>query len=351
MIPGTDWSKAPKAASPPNFNNLLAVLNREIPDRPTLFEFGFNYGLRKKLLGGEKLHGQNDDLAGYVGSVHAWRNAGYDYFPIGLPGLHFAAGEREKQKTVSLDKGNVISDRRTFDDYKWPNTDNIDDSILGKLAPEIPEGMKLVIRGGGVLENAVSLVGYEDLCYMVVDNEQLVFDIFEAIGSRFVKYYEIAAQHDIIGACIANDDWGFISHTMLSPEDMRRFVFPWHKRIAEVVHAAGKPAILHSCGHFERVVEDIIEDMKYDARHSYEDNICPVEDVYEKYHDRMGILGGIDVDFICQSTPEEVYERSVAMLARADGRGSYALGTGNSVPDYVPDDGYFAMLYAALDGR
>ena len=39
------------------------------------------------------------------------------------------------------------------------------------------------------------------------------------------------------------------------------------------------------------------------------------------------------------------------MLDRAAGRGGYALGTGNSVPAYVPDDRYFAMIRAALDRR
>ena len=69
------------------------------------------------------------------------------------------------------------------------------------------------------------------------------------------------------------------------------------------------------------------------------------------FHDRVAVLGGIDVNFVCQFTPEEVFERSKAMLERADDRGSYALGTGNSVPDYVPDENYFAMIYAALGER
>ena len=186
---------------------------------------------------------------------------------------------------------------------------------------------------------------------MVMDDEQLVFDVFEEIGSRFVRYYEIVAQHDVVGACISNDDWGFKSQTMLSPTDMRRFVFPWHERVVEVIHAAGKPAILHSCGYFAEIIKDTIEDMKYDGRHSYEDAICPVEDFYEEYHGRIAVLGGIDVNFVCQATPEEVYQRSRAMLERSSDRGSYALGTGNSVPDYVPDESYFAMIYAALSER
>jgi hypothetical protein len=28
----------------------------------------------------------------------------------------------------------------------------------------------------------------------------------------------------------------------------------------------------------------------------------------------------------------------------------YALGTGNSIPEYVPDDKYFAMISVALEG-
>jgi uroporphyrinogen decarboxylase len=39
------------------------------------------------------------------------------------------------------------------------------------------------------------------------------------------------------------------------------------------------------------------------------------------------------------------------MLERTARSGGYAHGTGNSVPDYVPDEGYFALIRAALDLR
>jgi uroporphyrinogen decarboxylase len=95
-------------------------------------------------------------------------------------------------------------------------------------------------------------------------------------------------------------------------------------------------------------MDDVIDDMRYDGKHSYEDTIQPVESAYDQYSRRIAILGGIDVDFVCRSTPEAVYERSMNMLKR---RRSYALGTGNSVPEYVPDRNYFAMIRAALDLR
>jgi uroporphyrinogen decarboxylase len=63
------------------------------------------------------------------------------------------------------------------------------------------------------------------------------------------------------------------------------------------------------------------------------------------------LLGGIDVDFIIRHTPEETYTRSRAMLERAASQGGYALGTGNSVPEYIEDEKYFAMTRAALEAR
>jgi uroporphyrinogen decarboxylase len=80
---------------------------------------------------------------------------------------------------------------------------------------------------------------------------------------------------------------------------MRRLVIPWHREIAKAIHLAGKPAILHSCGQLEHVMDDIIDDIKYDGKHSYEDKILPVEQAYEKWGNRIAILGGIDLDFVC----------------------------------------------------
>jgi uroporphyrinogen decarboxylase len=138
---------------------------------------------------------------------------------------------------------------------------------------------------------------------------------------------------------------------MLSVADMRKYVFPWHVKIVEAIHAAGKPAILHSCGEAREVMEDIVTVMRYDGKHSYEDVILPVEDAYDRWGGRIAILGGIDVDFIIRSPLDAVYERSRAMLARAASRGGYALGTGNSVPEYIADEKYFAMVRAATDRR
>jgi uroporphyrinogen decarboxylase len=285
--------------------------------------------------------------------IAAFERLGYDHATVRVPGFSFDDRiVRQSAASVSLNEGGVIGSRKDFDVFPWPDPDAAAHDLLKRVAGDLPGRMKLIVFSpNGVLENATSLVGYESLCYLMVDDPQLVEDIFAQVGSRLFRYYERIVTYNSVGACIANDDWGFKTSTLFSPATLRRLVFPWYKRIVELVHAAGKPVILHSCGYFEGIIEEIIEGMGFDGRHSYEDNIMPVEEAYEMYHQRIAILGGIDVDFICQSRPEEVYERSQAMVERAAERGCYALGTGNSVPDYVPDPNYFALVHAALDLR
>ena len=210
--------------------------------------------------------------------------------------------------------------------------------------------MTLIASGpDGVEESVIELVGFENLCYMIVDNSGLVKNIFDEVGQRLLDYYSRLAGYDIIGACINNDDWGFNTQTLLSHEDMEKWLFPWHKKINDLIHTAGKPVILHSCGNIYPLMDRVIDYLEVDGKHSYEDSILPVEDAWEEYHDRISIIGGIDVDFICRHTPDEVYRRSKAMLERTGLGGGFALGTGNSVPEYVPTENYFAMIRAAFE--
>jgi uroporphyrinogen decarboxylase len=331
----------------PDFSQFKKVLERKRPDRPTMFEFFLNGPLYVRLTGDSDL-GEWGSVK-WCGSVaKAYAAAGYDYVTLHASNYGFRAGEHERAKSISQNEGGVVQDRESYNRYHWNEPEEADYSRMEHTSEFLPEGMKVVVFGpGGVLENCITICGYENLAMMVLDDPKLAQDVFDGVGSRLVRYYQIASKFPNIGAMISNDDWGFAQQTMLSPEDMRKFVFPWHKKIVKTIHEAGYPAILHSCGNLKNVMDDIIDDMKYDAKHSYEDKIMPVEEVYAKYGSRIAILGGLDVDFVCRSTREQIQERARGMLALSEKKGGYALGTGNSVPEYVPQEKYLAMIQAA----
>jgi uroporphyrinogen decarboxylase len=331
----------------PNFENLLKVLRREKPGRPTLFEFFLNGPFYEKLTG--KFLGERDKdwVWGMFNPVitEAFMIAGYDYVTVLGSSMQFKTAEFERKETYSLNAGSIITDRASFRLYPWPDPDSFDYTDLNRAQKLLPPGMKLIVYGPcGVLENVIAIVGFEQLCMLLADDPELVGNIFDAVGSRLVRYYEICSAFDSVGALIVNDDWGFKTQTMLSPLDMRRYVFTWTRKIVEIIHNSGKPAILHSCGNLEKVMDDIIDDMKFDGKHSFEDVIMPVEQAYEKWGGRIAILGGVDMDFMCRSKPQQIKKRCEAMLAKTAATGGYALGTGNSVPEYVPFDNYIAMI-------
>ena len=336
----------------PNFQNVLDLLARRPTARPVLFEFIINSSHVERLAG-EPLNYDSGDFDRLLRlQVKAFWAAGYDYAVtppwLILRSLGFPSVGRERGESVGMAHGGVIRDRASFENYPWPDAEATDWDALKRVTPHVPDGMKLIICSpGGVLENLVSLLGFEELCFMLEDGPGLLCEIADAIGSRLLRYYEMGLQQDSVGAAIVNDDWGFKSQTFLSPAHMREFITPWHRRIVQAVHAAGLPAILHSCGDLNLLWDDIIDDLKFDGKHSYEDTILPVEEAYERYGSRIAILGGIDVDFLCRATPDAVYRRCKAMIERTQLRGGYGLGSGNSIADYVPAENFDAMRRAA----
>ena len=327
----------------PDFNNILKVLRREAPDRPTLFEFYLNLPLYEKLVGRKYVGTSKADSENFI--IQAFRCAGYDYATVSGSAFILNTRQAKHLNTRSLNEGGAVPDREAFDAYEWPSPDDFDYSYLDDL--QVPDGMKLMVSGPcGVLENAVDMAGYENLCVKIYDDPQFVEDLFDKIGSSILRHYEKAMQHKHVGLIMSNDDWGFNTQTMLSVKHMREYVFPWHKKIVELAHSAGLPVVLHSCGYANEIMDDIIDDIGYDGKHSFEDSIMTIEDSYRKWGGRIALLGGIDLNFLIHKSPAEIRARSAAMLEL--GQKGFALGTGNSVPEFVPDESYFAMTSAAL---
>ena len=333
---------------PPDFGQLLKVLHREKADRPVLFEYFTNNGLNALLAGRPGFEpATRDEL--FRMTIDAFHHAGYDHVTIPARfyrSLKFETAFHEKKASVSQNAGTVITGRSSFESYPWPDAGEGDYDVFDRYATMLPAGMKFITPGpGGVLENVTDLVGFERLCYMIYEDPELAAEIFDAVGNRLLRYYEICSSYESVGAVIVNDDWGFKTQTIFDPDHMRELVFPWHRKMVKAVHARGKPAILHSCGNIYGMLQEIVDDLGYDAKHSYEDVILPVEEAWQQWGDRIAILGGIDMDFLATRSPAEVADRAARLLELTGSKG-YALGSGNSIPPFIPVDNYLAMINA-----
>ncbi len=341
----TDISYIVKHGRKPDFANLIKILNKRQPSRYTLFEFFLNEEVYAAATA-DKQYDTNDPLWGAKRQIDAFYALGYDYATLWGSGFYFNTKPKEHKSSHSANDGASIWDSASYEQYKWNEPSDFDYSHLKTLEVYMNENVKLAVSGPcGVLENAIAIMGYDNMCYLLADEPEVAEAVFDNIGKRLLEYYKEVLEYDSVGVVIANDDWGFKTQTMLSIKDMQRLVFPWYKKVAKAAHDKGKLILLHSCGAFADIMPDI-KDIGFDGRHSYEDTILPVEESYARYHNDIAILGGIDLDYIMRMSHEDVYARSRKMVETA--LTGYGLGSGNSIASYVPMDKYCAMVAAAL---
>ncbi|MGZ8255468.1 MAG: uroporphyrinogen decarboxylase family protein [Burkholderiaceae bacterium] len=238
----------------------------------------------------------------------------------------------------------LITNRDEFLRYRWPAFDQINILPVEYAATRMPDGMKVVLMYRGIFEDLRQLMGFESMAYATADDPELVDDVLEGL-TRVAEYtVGLAAAHPATGAIFYGDDMGFSSGTFLSPRFMRQHVIPRLKRIADACHEHGKPFLLHSCGNVLSLMEDFIDVVGIDAKHSFEDKILPVEDWYARYASRIAIIGGLDMDLLGRGSEEEVRARTRQILQACAPGGGYCMGTGNSAANYIKLDNYYAMI-------
>ena len=280
------------------------------------------------------------------------KTMGYDYVtmfpivPIRRPKGQFKEDENQegKQRMWQNEHKGLIESRKDFEEFTWLSKDAISILPIEYGAERMPEGMKVMAFFMGIFEDMRLLMGVENMAIKSIEEPDLVEDVLEELTVLGEHAMELAASHPATGAVFYAEDMGFNTGTMLSPKAMREFLIPRQKRLADICHKHGKPFLLHACGQIDAIMEDLIEEVGIDARHSYEDNIEPVEKVYKKYGDRISILGGIDVDLLSRGTPEQVKARTREVLEACAPGGGYCVGSGNSVTNYVKIENYFAMI-------
>lgn len=348
------------------------ILREETPKRPPFIELHIDKEIIKEIL--EKKLGKtwvepsvNDRelqkicLKNYI---ECWYRLGFDSIRLTgdfrfSSGLHFVSKTRETEDTSSLSRGErtwteegegIITSWDDFEKYPWPSIDEVDLWAMEFLSENLPEGMGLFACGSpGVFEIGLNvLFGAKTLSYLLYDDPKLVRAVFDRAGELIYRYYEkVIGLKNLIGF-FQGDDMGFKTATLISPKFLRDFVLPWHKRFAELAHDHGLLYILHACGNLEAIMNDLIEDVKIDAKHSFEDEIMPVTQFKEKYGDRIAVLGGVDVDKICRLEEKDLRTYVREIIDKCAPGGGYALGSGNSVANYIPLEKYLIVLDEGL---
>ena len=350
----------------PDCTRFIAYLTGRSNDgRPPLIEYLVDPVVMRpivtQLLGREWVEpvvGQRESMARYLDNFIAfWLQLGYDFvrFEVGLPfpkrrlDAPDPAPGSDRVRSWADQHHGPISSWADFELYPWPDVRAFDFYPFEYLNKHLPEGMGLVVsHGGGPYEHLSDLFSYEGLCLALHDQPDLVRAVADRVGALMLCFYEHLVDLDRVIALFPGDDMGFRTSTLVSPDHLRYYTLPWHRRFAALAHEHGKLYWLHSCGNILAIMPDLIDWVGIDGKHSFEDAILPAEEFHERYSQRIATLGGVDVDILGRGTVEDVRHRTRRLIERCAPLGRFAVGSGNSIPSYVPLPNYLAMLEEAL---
>lgn len=342
-----------------------ALMGQRHVDRPPLVEYLVDASLMRRvvqdMLGREWVDpapGDRPSQAAYWDNfTEFWRRMGYDFvrLEIALPFSRHsivtddtAPGATSSRAWADQHRG-TISSWDDFEQYPWPRLEDMDFGPLEYINSHLPEGMGLIsCHAGGIYEHLSGIFSYEGLCFALADQPDLVRAVCDRVGELMEGYYRHILQLDRLIAVFPGDDMGFRTATLISPEDLKRYTLPWHKRFCQMTHDRGLPYFLHSCGNLEAIMDYLIDEVGIDGKHSYEDAIVPVTEMHRRYGKRIAILGGVDVDVLSRAEPGELREYVRGIIDQCAPGGRYAVGSGNSIPSYVPLENYLTMLDEAL---
>jgi uroporphyrinogen decarboxylase len=336
----------------PDFSRLEAALRREEPDRVPLFEAEIAIPVQEWFLGREIGSGE-DEVEFYV-------RAGYDFVPV-LPPFFTprlmrqasdhggTLSEADRERAWLTESEGLIKTVKDVEEFPWPDPDQVDFSSFHEIAKLLPPKMKIMgmLSPAAVFGNTSQSMGLQNFSYALYDDPELLEALFEIIGSSYVKIAKKLVTMPRLGAVFMSDDLAHTTGPLVSPAVYRKYVFPWYKKIGEVLDSAGLPFIFHSDGTLLDVLDDLV-DCGVRAIHPIEPQAMDIVEVKRKFGDRFCIFGNIDLEHtLTRGTTEEV-ERQVKekIKALAPG-GGYGLAASNSVPDYVKPENYRVMVESA----
>lgn len=344
----------------PDFNRIRKTVAHQEPDRVPLVEILVEYPIISRWLGREVA---SEDL---LGQVDFWYNAGYDYVPlvVGMmtPGkvtsdsaISRVIRERLRQegklgdeKSWNLEYTSFIQCRDDFERFPWDVAAQIKTAHVESIKAILPPGMKVIILSGKIYTLSCMLMGFEEFSMSLACEDGLAADVMRMVAEIQSNALESVLLMDHVGAAWAVDDIAATNTTMLSPEMLRKWLFPWYERIAANCHAAGKLFFYHTDGNIYPVIEDMIA-LGVDGIHPIDPTALDIREFKKRYGDRICLLGNTPTELLRSGTVEDVQTYVKGLIRDVAPGGGFCLGSGNSVPEWANLDNYNAMRETGLE--
>lgn len=159
---------------------------------------------------------------------------------------------------------------------------------------------------------------------------------FEKLLDRFgrLSLLEARAWSEIgIEAFISHDDICYTRGPFFSIKWMRRYLFPWYRRIWSVLKSRNIVVLFCSDGDITSILDDIAS---VGADGFIVEECVDLNLLAERYGGDKVIVGGVDVGILTYGTIEEVVREVIRCLGILGSYPGYFINVSGSIPDNIP---------------
>jgi uroporphyrinogen decarboxylase len=336
----------------PNFDRFqTAISRRSMPDRIPNAENDVDWTVMEAYIG--RLI---RDIKSYVSF---WPQAGYDFVlsevrgqPIAdSPQIRIAEGyfrHLSDEASVPTWAASRITDEKSFEQYPWIGPEGVYYKDLDLIKNYLPDGMKVMAVHGPLFQHLFRIMGIETLSLTMVDNPALIQAMADRAGTLAVNVVESLLQREWVGGLWFGDDLAYTQGLLVSPNFLRKYIFPYYHKIGDLCRRYGKIFIFHSDGRLESIMEDLLA-CGISAIHPNEPLSVDIVELKRKLGDRLAFVGNVDVDLLARGTPELVAQATRILIEKVGPGGGFTLGSGNSIAPYTVMENYRAMLNTVRD--
>ena len=340
----------------PDFERYLKALHCEEPDRVPLGDWHVDQRPKEAFLGRK--------IETIADMIEFWHTAGFDYITASsgiLEPVRAPEGLTSGKAQVYTEYGDVvdrewahehegiITNWEQFEKYQWPKVDDMDLSKWGHFDTMLPKGMKAILLLGKIYTPAWMYMGAETFFHALENNEELIAAIFEKIGNIQFEVFQRVIEHACVGAVVNPDDVAHNTGLLVHPRHLRKYLFPWYKKMGDICRDRGLGFIYHSDGDCSEVMDDLIA-CGFHGFNPIQPNAMDIVEVKKRWGDKLCLIGNLNLDStLTLGTPEDVRAEVFERIRTIAPGGGYMVASSNSVTDYVPLANMRAMFDACFE--
>jgi methanogenic corrinoid protein MtbC1 len=340
----------------PDFERYMTALNCQEPDRVPLGDWHVDRLPMENFMG-KKISSLQDE-------IEFWRTAGFDYIttssgilePVRAPEGMTIKGDavqteyaQTRQREWALEHDGVITSWEAFEKYPWPTVDDFDLSKWDTLDRILPDGMKAILLLGKIYTTVWMFMGAE-IFFNALENEpELIGAMFEKVGRLQYETFMRVAEHPCVGAVLNPDDIAHNTSLLIHPKYLKKYLFPWYKKMGDVCRDKGIGFVFHSDGDCTEAMDDLI-DCGFHGFNPIQPNCMDIDAVKQKWGKKLCLIGNLNLDStLTLGTPVDVRAEVHERIRTIGPGGGYMVASSNSITDYVPLANMQALFKATFD--